>query len=119
MAGRRRLCPRADAGVGALAAAAPAAGLAVVAEAFADRRYTREPGTGRPVLLPRGEAGAVLAADRAAEQARSLAVRGVVTLHPDGAEAEIAADTLCVHGDGVGALAIAAAVAGVLREAGS
>ena len=105
---------------GALAAAAAAAGLAVVAEAFADRRYTREPRTGRPVLQPRGEAGAVLSADRAVEQARSLAVRGVVTLHPDApgnAEAEVHADTLCVHGDGPEALAIAAAVAGVLREA--
>ncbi|WP_315852231.1 LamB/YcsF family protein [Phycisphaera mikurensis] len=100
---------------GALAAAAADAGLAVVPEAFADRCYTRESATGRPVLLSRRHAGAVLAADRAAEQARGLAVRGVVTLR-EGGEAAVAAETLCVHGDGPEALAVASAVAGVLRE---
>lgn len=109
---RRVLTP----GSGALAASAAAAGLAVVPEAFADRRYTRASGSGRPVLLGRGHAGAVLGPAEAEAQARRLLRRGQVLLHPDAEPAAVAAGTLCVHGDHPDAAETAARVAGVLRE---
>lgn len=78
---------------GALADAARAAGLGYAREGFADRG-TREDGT----LIPRGEPGAlILEPALAASTAASLARGGYV-------------DTLCVHGDSKGALAIARAV---------
>ena len=73
----------------ALAEAGRAAGLIVCAEGFADRRY-RDDGS----LMPRGEPGAVIKdVDAAVAQALAIASNGV-------------ADTLCVHGDGVTAVAI-------------
>lgn len=78
-------------------------GLRVAAEAFADRRYDAE---GR--LVPRAQPDALLLdPDEAAEQAVLLA-RG--TLRPDGTPLPVGADTLCLHGDTPGALAIARAV---------
>jgi 5-oxoprolinase (ATP-hydrolysing) subunit A len=69
------------------------AGLAFLREGFADRT-TREDGT----LIPREEAGAlVLDPSEAATRARRLAASGEV-------------DTICVHGDSPGAVAIARAV---------
>ena len=108
---RRVLTP----GSGALAAAAVEAGLVVLAEAFADRRYTREPGTGRPVLLGRGQPGAVLGPADAAAQAERLIDAGEVLLHPGSGVAAVAADTLCVHGDHPDAVETAAAVSALLR----
>jgi UPF0271 protein len=85
---------------GELRRAAEAAGLAFAREGFADRAM-RADGS----LMPRGEPGAVLTDARAAaEQARSLAASGRF-------------DTLCVHGDTAGALAIARAVRAVLDGA--
>jgi 5-oxoprolinase (ATP-hydrolysing) subunit A len=82
---------------GALAAAVAGAGLALLREGFADRG-TRADGT----LVPRGEAGALLADPAAAaERASSLVAGGAV-------------DTVCVHGDTPGAVAIARAVREVL-----
>lgn len=76
-------------------------GLPTAREAFADRRYTPD-GT----LVPREEPGAVLTdAQQAAEQALRLA--------RDGRH-----DTLCVHGDTPGALALARAVRGALLAGG-
>ncbi len=82
---------------GALLEAAAAAGLAFAREGFADRA-TREDGT----LVPRGEPGAlVVDPGAAAARAADLAERGEV-------------ETLCVHGDTPGAVAIARAVRDVL-----
>jgi UPF0271 protein len=78
---------------GALAEAAGAAGVTFWREGFADRGL-------RPdgALIPRGETGALLGSPAAAAaQAVRLAATG-------------AFDTLCVHGDSPGALAIAVAV---------
>ena len=102
---------------GCLAAAAPRAGVAVLAEAFADRRYTLDPTTGRAVLLPRSEAAAELPLEEAVAQAAGLIDTGRVELHARGGPATVAADTLCVHGDRGDAVALAAAVARLLREA--
>lgn len=89
------------------------AGLPTYREAFADRAYTPE-GT----LVSRREPGAVLhdpgeIADRCLRIARGEPVTAV-----DGSEILIEADSLCVHGDSPGAVAIARAVAERLRAEG-
>ena len=78
------------------------AGLTVVAEAFADRGYTPE-GT----LVSRRDPGAVLHdVDQIAARMLSLVRDGVVEA-VDGSLVRIAADSICVHGDSAGAVAIA------------
>lgn len=89
------------------------AGLRVVSEAFADRAYTAQ-GT----LVPRGQSGAVLH-DPAQVAARMLRlVREDVVEAIDGSLARIEADSICVHGDSAGAVAMAAELRHVLRDAG-
>ena len=92
---------------------ARAAGLAVVAEAYADRAYTP---AGH--LVPRREVGAVLhdASLIAARMVR-LATEGVVEAI-DGSVIRIDAQSICVHGDSPGAVAIAREVRGRLEAAG-
>ena len=97
----------------ALLAAAVAAGLPVVAEAFADRAYTPA-GT----LLPRTEPGAVLhdpelVVARAVRMARDGEVVAV-----DGTVVPVRARSLCVHGDTPGAAALAGRVREALAAAG-
>ncbi|MFG0599371.1 LamB/YcsF family protein [Delftia sp. WSY_4] len=78
------------------------AGLTVVAEAFADRGYTPE-GT----LVSRRDPGAVLHdVDQIAARMLMLVREGVVAA-VDGSSVRIAADSICVHGDSPGAVAIA------------
>ncbi|MEM9353238.1 MAG: 5-oxoprolinase subunit PxpA [Planctomycetota bacterium] len=97
----------------ALEAAARKAGVPFYAEAFADRLYQAD-GT----LAPRSLAGAVLTDPAAAAgQAVSLATRGeAATL--DGPAIPVRCDSLCLHGDGPHAAAIAAAVRSALQGAG-
>ena len=88
-------------GSAALAAAAEA-GLATATEAFADRAYTPE---GR--LVSRREPGAVLHdADDVARRMLRLVTEGVVTA-VDGSDVAVRADSVCVHGDSPGAVAMA------------
>ncbi|WP_293223175.1 5-oxoprolinase subunit PxpA [Ottowia sp.] len=89
------------------------AGLRVVAEAFADRAYTPQ-GT----LVSRREAGAVLH-DPAVVAARMLRlVREGVVEAVDGSLAPVRADSICVHGDSPGAVAMAAQLRRTLQQAG-
>jgi len=81
-----------------MAAAARAAGIRVIREAFADRRY--EPDGS---LTPRRIAGSTLTIDEAAQQAALLAREGAVIAR-DGSRVEIPFDTLCIHADMEGAL---------------
>ena len=92
---------------------ARAAGLAVVAEAYADRAYTP---TGH--LVPRREAGAVLH-DPVVIAARMvrLTTEGVIEAI-DGSLIRIDAQSLCVHGDSPGAVAIAREVRSRLEAEG-
>ena len=88
-------------------------GVPVLEEAFCDRGYLPDGG-----LAARGTEGAlitepVLAARRAVE----LATLGVTTAI-DGSELPLRAQTLCVHGDTPGAVAIAVAVRTALEDAG-
>jgi UPF0271 protein len=96
----------------ALLDAARAAGLTVRAEGFADRAY--EPDGS---LRDRRLAGAVLDSTAAAKQAVSLARDGLVSTG-DWTSIPIDADTLCIHGDGPGAVATAVAVRSALAAAG-
>lgn len=98
---------------GCLVTVAGHLGMHYVPEAFADRRY-RPDGS----LVPRDETGAVLEdPDDVAAQAVSIATRGLVRTNA-GSSVEVAARTLCVHGDTPGALDIARAVRSALDAAG-
>ena len=96
-----------------LLSAAERAGLPVVREAFADRAYTAA-GT----LVPRSELGAVLH-DPAAVAARTvrLVTRGAIEAD-DGSTVHVVADSVCVHGDSPGAVAMARAVRAALEATG-
>jgi 5-oxoprolinase (ATP-hydrolysing) subunit A len=98
---------------GAAARAAAAAGLPVVAEAFADRAY-RADGT----LVPRGQPGAVLT-DPAlvAGRAVDMATRQVVE-SADGTQIVVRPRSICLHGDTEGAVTLATAVRQALQDAG-
>ncbi len=92
-----------------LVEAGRAAGLAVLNEAFADRRYQA---SGQ--LVSRETEGALLTDPAAAaQQARALA-RGEPVATLDGAMLRIRAHTVCLHGDTPNALNIARAVHAVL-----
>ena len=95
-----------------LIAAGQAAGLAVLNEAFADRRYQPN---GR--LVSRETAGALIVDPAAAAaQARVLA-RGPGGRHPGRRpQSAIRADTICLHSDTPGALNIARAVHAALNR---
>ena len=78
------------------------ADLHVAEEAFADRRYLPDGST-----VPRSEPRAVITdPEEAAEQAVGLARDGTVVAI-DGTKIEVRADTLCIHGDTPGVVAIA------------
>lgn len=82
--------------------AATACGLAVHAEIFADRAYLP---TGR--LVPRGQPGAMIT-DRGVAAGRLVDFLTSGTLPTiDGGRVSLAAQSICVHGDSAGAVAMA------------
>ncbi|MGY4544095.1 UPF0271 protein [Arthrobacter sp. UYNi723] len=92
---------------------AEAAGLRAVTEAFADRAYNPD-GT----LVSRSLPGAVLedpeqVAEHVLRMATESAVRAI-----DGTTLKIRAESICVHGDSPGAVAMATAVKSALGDAG-
>jgi 5-oxoprolinase (ATP-hydrolysing) subunit A len=96
-----------------LARLAAEAGLRVVAEGFADRGYLPD---GR--LVPRSAPGALLSSvDDAVAQAVRMAVDGVVVA-VDGSTVPVPVESLCVHGDTPGAVAMATRVREALLAAG-
>ena len=96
-----------------LQAAADRHGLEFIAEAFVDRAYEAD-GT----LVSRSEPGAVHGELFViTTQAVGLAEAGRVTAR-NGAVIEVAADTLCIHGDTPGAAEAARAVRDVLESHG-
>ena len=97
----------------ALIEAGTARKLAVAAEAFADRRYMTDGS-----LQPRSQAGAVIdQAERAVAQALSIARDGTVQA-VGGESITLRADTLCLHGDGAHAVAVARQLRSALEAAG-
>jgi UPF0271 protein len=94
-------------------AAAGAAGLRGVAEAFADRAYNPD-GT----LVSRREPGAVLHdEDAVAANMVRLATEGTIVAR-DGSTIKTTAESICLHGDTAGAVSMAAAVRRELEAAG-
>ncbi|HET7782971.1 LamB/YcsF family protein [Pseudarthrobacter sp. CC4] len=89
------------------------AGLRAVPEAFADRAYNPD-GT----LVSRSEPEAVLSDPaEVAEHVLRMATEGSVRTI-DGSILKIRAESICVHGDSPGAVAMAAAVKSALGDAG-
>ncbi|UAW98460.1 LamB/YcsF family protein [Halopseudomonas nanhaiensis] len=86
-------------------------GLSLMFEAFADRAYDAD-----GYLVGRDRPGAVhhLATD-ILEQALTLA-RGEPLVTTDGGALHLAADTLCVHGDNPGAVAVVRQIAAALAD---
>lgn len=97
----------------ALFTAAEGLGLRTVAEAFADRAYAPD-GT----LVSRRESGAVLHdVAEIAGRVVAMVTTGRITA-VDGTELTISAESVCVHGDSPGAVAIAGSVRDALTTAG-
>lgn len=88
-------------------------GFAVVAEAFADRRYQPDGS-----LRARAFDDALIRdPEEAGRQALRIAAHGSVIAH-DGTEVAVDAQTICIHGDTPGAVEIAEAVVRALRAGG-
>ena len=97
----------------ALIDAGRAVGLPVAAEAFADRRYLADGS-----LQSRREVGAVIDdASVATAQAIGIARDGVVQA-ASGQQIQLHADTLCLHGDGAHAVALAKQLREALQRSG-
>jgi UPF0271 protein len=96
-----------------LVAVARSRGLAVAEEAFLDRGYAPD-GT----LVPRSQPGGMISdiRDAAVRAVRLVEQRAIVAI--DGSEIPVRADTLCLHGDGPDALAMARAVRSAFEAAG-
>lgn len=89
------------------------AGFRVAAEAFADRRYESDGS-----LRSRQFDDALISDPaEAAQQAVSIVERATIIAR-DGSEVPVNAQTICIHGDTIGAPEIAASVAQALRQAG-
>jgi UPF0271 protein len=97
----------------ALEAAAKDIGLQFYAEAFADRAYLDD-GT----LAPRSLPGAVLT-DEAAVVAQAVRLARVgVAVSLGGKEIPVRCDSICLHGDGANAVALARAVRAAIEAEG-
>ena len=89
------------------------AGLPTWREAFADRAYTDQ-----ATLVSRREPGAVLHdPDEVAPRVVALVTTGTLT-SVDGVELAMEVDSICVHGDSPGAVAMATAVRSALTASG-
>lgn len=98
---------------GALLSAGKELGLSVVSEVFADRAY-RADGT----LMPRDQAGSLIEDEAAAlGQVMEMVLHGRVYT-AEGTEIAMVADSVCVHGDGVHAVAYARGLREALAKAG-
>jgi UPF0271 protein len=87
-------------------------GLRFVSEVFADRSY-RSDGS----LVPRSEPGALIEEpDNAVAQVLKMVGQGVVDT--TGGEVAIAAETVCLHGDGSHAVTFAQLIHGALKAEG-
>lgn len=97
----------------AMMTAGEAAGLAVASEVFADRGYLPD-GT----LVPRSRPGALIDdVPRAVAQAVGMVRDGRVR-SVEGGWVAVRADTVCVHGDSPGAVALATALRAALEAEG-
>ena len=97
----------------AMTQAGEALGLVVAAEVFADRAYRRDGS-----LVPRGQPGALIDDEiKASAQALDM-VRDRRVMSLDGYWVPVQADTVCVHGDSPGAVALARTLRETFSAAG-
>jgi Uncharacterized proteins, homologs of lactam utilization protein B len=97
----------------ALVAEGKAAGLRVASEVFADRTYQSDGS-----LTPRAQPNALLQSDdEAVQQVLSMVMEQRVKT-ATGAWIDVAADTICIHGDGAHAVSFASKVREALLQAG-
>lgn len=82
-------------------------------EIFADRAYNDD-----ATLVDRSQPGAVIHEPEAAAERMVRMVEAGAILTESGARIDTAVDTICLHGDGKTALAIARAVRDALKDAG-
>lgn len=89
------------------------AGLTTVGEAFADRGYTPS-----ATLVPRSQPGALLTeAAEVADRVVRMVTEGVVRA-VDGSDIELAARSICVHGDSPDAVGMARAIRAAILDRG-
>lgn len=88
-------------------------GLRVASEVFADRTYQADGS-----LTPRSRADALIADEALAVTQVQRMIREGKVRATNGAEVEITADTVCLHGDGVHAVAFARRLRAELAAAG-
>ena len=93
--------------------AARALGCLWAGEIFADRAYNDD-----ATLVDRAQPGAVIHDPEAAAGRMVRMVQAGAILTESGARIDASVDTICLHGDGKTALAIARAVRDALQEAG-
>ncbi len=96
-----------------LVAAGRARGLRVASEVFADRTYQADGS-----LTLRTQADALIVNEEISVAQVLRMVREGVVRATDGTDVEIAADTVCLHGDGAHAVAFARRLSTELRAAG-
>ncbi|MDA0236973.1 MAG: 5-oxoprolinase subunit PxpA [Proteobacteria bacterium] len=91
--------------------AAKASGATLVEEAFADRRYLSD-----RELVPRASQHALITdVEEAEQQVIKLVEQNLVT-SLEGIDYRVSPDTICIHGDGVNALSIAANLRSTLSK---
>lgn len=88
-------------------------GLRTASEVFSDRTYQADGS-----LTPRSEPNAFITDTDEAIARVSRMVREGKVLTIQGSDTELKADTICIHGDGVNALAFAEKISKSLQEAG-
>lgn len=89
-------------------------GLPVASEVFADRGYQADGS-----LVPRGAPGAMIEdEDTAIARVLQMAAQGTVQAD-DGSTVTLQADSVCVHGDGLKALAFVQKISAALLAAGT
>ncbi len=82
-------------------------------EIFADRAYTTKGN-----LVPRSQPGAVIHDPKLAAQRVLAMLKAGAIIADDGTKIPTGIDSICVHGDTPGAVAMAASVRQALSEAG-
>lgn len=96
-----------------LIAAGKKVGLRTVSEVFSDRSYQADGS-----LTPRSEPHALITSPNEAIDRAIRMVREGKVMTTAGTEVSLKADTICIHGDGINALAVAEKIAKSLQEAG-
>ena len=85
-------------------------GLPLYFEAFADRGYDDD-----GLLIPRGQAGALLSPTETQAQVLQLKEQGSITSH-NGRSIALQADSVCVHGDNPAAITVVQALKQLLND---